>query len=192
MGRVGGVGIVGRRLFLAVDIDEHVRGAIGRISSDLQQRIGPHMRATWVKPHRMHLTLHFFGEVDAATEERLRAALVDPIAQEPFDLSFDRIGCFPEKGAPRVLWLGIRDGASELKRTQQILAVRLSVTDPAFKPHLTLARIRDRVRRGQIGEITSIPASAGPCRIDRVTLYESRLSPAGPTYLRLASASLTP
>jgi 2'-5' RNA ligase len=109
------------------------------------------------------------------------------------------LGVFPERGAPRVLWLGIGDGVDELRIVQQVLTVRLSAVAPAtraspgetFTPHLTLARFRDRVHRAHISEITGIPASAGPCLIDRVTLYESRLSPAGPSYLRLAEAPLS-
>jgi 2'-5' RNA ligase len=33
-------------------------------------------------------------------------------------------------------------------------------------------------------------ACAGPCAIERVTLYQSRLSPKGPTYTRLADGML--
>lgn len=55
---------------------------------------------------------------------------------------------------------------------------------------LTLARFGDRVPRTKLAEIPDIPASAGPSRIDRVTLYESRLSPAGPTYVPLEEGLL--
>ena len=63
----------------------------------------------------MHLTLHFFGSADGALEERVRGALAHPIAQPAFDLSFDGLGFFPERGSPRVLWLGVRDGLDELR-----------------------------------------------------------------------------
>ena len=59
-----------------------------------------------------------------------------------------------------------------------------------FNPHLTLARFRDRVPRSRFAGITTMKAEAGPCRIDRVTLYESRLSPKGPTYVVLAEGLL--
>lgn len=187
---------MGKRLFIAVDIDEATRDQIGRISASLQEAIAKRTKASWVRPDRMHLTLHFFGSADPALEERARAALAHPISEAPFDLSFHGLGFFPERGSPRVLWLGIRDGLAELRRIQTALTGRdlsRALPEPAnepFTPHLTLARFRDRVSRPKLAEIAGIPASAGPSRIDRVTLYESRLSPAGPTYLPLAQAPL--
>ena len=194
-----------KRVFVAVDVDEPTRDAIGRISADLRQRLDADGKASWVRSDRMHLTLHFEAHADDVMEQRLLAALAEPFAEAPFMLSFFGLGLFPPRGSPRVLWLAIRDGLDELRRVQQILSARIVGRDVAgragvgrdfsradrFSPHLTLARFRHRVSRGQLREIVAIQASAGPCRIDRVTLYESRLSPAGPTYLRLAESALT-
>ena len=193
---------MGKRLFIAVDIDEATRAQVGRISTELRDAIEAHTKISWVRPDRMHLTLHFFGSADGALEERVRGALAHPIAQPAFNLSFDGLGFFPERGSPRVLWLGVRDGLEALRRLHTALA---EPTNELFTPHLTLARFRDRVPKAKLAEITSIPASAGPSRIDRVTLYESRLSPAsldsrsgrpeaarraGPTYIPLVAALL--
>ena len=187
------VGRVGKRLFIAVDIDETTRRQVGRIVADLRPGVEEQTKASWVPPDRMHLTLLFFGSADAALEERIRGALAQPIRQAPFDLTFRGLGFFPERGSPRVLWLGIRDGLAELRRIQKTLEHAAGAPrerEGAFTPHLTLARFRDRLSRAKIAEITDIPASAGPSRIDRVTLYESHLSPAGATYLPLAEALL--
>ena len=182
------------RLFIAVDIDDKTRQEVERISAAVRERLGAATKASWVKSDRMHLTLHFFGDADPALEERIKAALESPIRQPPFALSFDGLGFFPERGSPRVLWLGISEGADELGRVERLLRNRLNLErDHAeFKPHLTLARFRERPIRGKLAEIRDIRASAGPSPIDRVTLYESRLSPAGPTYLRVAEAPLLP
>jgi RNA 2',3'-cyclic 3'-phosphodiesterase len=194
---------VGKRLFIAVDIDESTRGQVARVAADLRLAVEKQTTASWVRPDRMHLTLLFFGSVDAVLEERIRGALAQPVRESPFDLTFRGLGFFPERGSPRVLWLGIGDGLPELRRIQKILEhtsaappERVGPLDVArgrpFTPHLTLARFRDRVPRAKIVKIADIPASAGPSRIDRVTLYESRLSPAGPTYVPLAEALLSP
>ncbi len=180
-----------KRLFIAVDVDESVRIEVGRISSALRDRFDPTLKASWVPPDRMHLTLQFFGQVDELEEQRIHAALTDPLPQHPFNLSFRGLGVFPERGSPRVLWLGIRDGLDELHRIQQALDRRLGMVnrDKPFKPHLTLCRFRAaRVRRPSD---LAVGGSAGPCLIDRVTLYESRLSPAGSTYVPMAQAPLS-
>jgi 2'-5' RNA ligase len=185
---------VAKRLFVAVNIDEETRGQLDRISAAVREHLGAQTRASWVKADRMHLTLQFFGDADATLEERINAALGSPIRQQAFDLSFAGLGFFPERGSPRVLWLGILEGVDELRRVERLLHNRLNLKRDhgEFKPHLTLARFRERPVRGKLAEIRDIHVSAGPTRIDRVTLYESRLSPAGPTYLRLAEAPLLP
>jgi 2'-5' RNA ligase len=159
---------------------------------------GSRTRMTWVHPDRLHLTVEFLGDVDEGVERRAMAALAEPILVMPFSLKFEGLGFFPPRGSPRVLWVGISDGMNELRRVHEALRGRLAIaarrtgprTEP-FNPHLTLARIRDRVPRAQLEEIGKMPALAGPCRIDRVTLYESRLSPKGPTYVALAVGLLT-
>jgi 2'-5' RNA ligase len=183
-----------KRLFIAVDVDEQTCEAIGRLSSALRDHMGPRLRISWVRPDRMHLTLQFFGHASEMVEQRLLAALSEPLREPPFGLSFEGLGFFPNRGSPRVVWLGVRDGFAEIRRVHHALELRLGEPgsrEGAFTPHLTLARVRDRISRGEMEEIGRIQALAGPCVIDRVTLYESRLSPAGPTYVRLADAALT-
>lgn len=185
---------MGKRLFLAVDIDEATRAQVGRISAQLREAIGTQTKASWVRPDRMHLTLHFLGDADTALEQRVRGALANPIRIAPFDVMFEGVGFFPERGSPRVLWLGVRDGLESLRRIEKALLDGLGVKRDhkgPFTPHLTLARFRPSTRARHAG-ITRIRASAGPSRIDRVTLYESRLSPGGPAYVPLAEALLQP
>ena len=50
-----------------------------------------------------HLTLHFFGNADADLEARARAALAHVRTEPPFEVTFDGLGFFPERGSPRVL-----------------------------------------------------------------------------------------
>ena len=121
---------MGKRLFIAVDIDEKTREAIGFISNGVRARIdGRRMKASWVRPDRMHLTLHFFGDADAAIEQRARTALAEPIDEPAFDISFHGLGFFPERGSPRVLWLGVGDGLDALRRIHAALADRMTGGD---------------------------------------------------------------
>jgi len=190
------VGHETKRLFIAVDIDETTREQVGRIAMRAREAIG-HTKASWVRQDRMHLTLYFFGSADGALEARVRDRLAASIGAPPFDMSFDGLGFFPERGWPRALWLGVAEGLVALRRVHAAVGRGFSHALPerthdAFTPHLTLARFRDRVPRAKLAQIASIPGSAGPARIDRVTLYESRLSPAGPIYIPLAEARLRP
>jgi 2'-5' RNA ligase len=185
-----------KRLFAAVDVDDSTREAIARMGTVLRDTIArgsSRLRVTWVHPDRLHLTLEFLGDLDQAAEERARLALDEPIPVAPFALRFEGLGFFPDTGSPRVLWLGIADGVAELRQVHAELRRRLgdlARSEEQFNPHLTLARLRDRVPRQRLKEAVAMRACAGPCAIDRVTLYESRLSPKGPIYTRVADGLL--
>jgi 2'-5' RNA ligase len=194
-----------KRLFIAVDLDERTRAEVATITSALKQSVTSDSassfvasgfsrpRITWVHEDRLHLTLAFLSEADAALEQRALSALAQPFPIAPFDLTLDGIGFFPPKGPPRVLWLGIAKGVAELGRLHEQLEERLGARSgprDVFHPHLTLGRLRDRVARPDEAKLAKMKVSAGPSRIDRVTLYESHLSPKGPTYSALAEAAL--
>jgi len=186
---------VGKRLFVAVDVDDPTRDAVDHLSRALRQdsAIQTLGRASWVSRDRMHLTLHFVADADAGTERRVLDALGHLGRHSAFKLRFQGLGFFPERGAPRVLWLGITEGLDELRAIHAELGRRLESGERSgetFQPHVTLARFRDRVPRGRVAEMAAFPAAAGPSRIDRVTLYESRLSPKGPIYTAVAQAAL--
>jgi 2'-5' RNA ligase len=185
---------VGKRLFVAVDLDDPTRDTVDHLSRALREdsairKLG---RASWVGKDRMHLTLHFVADADAGAERLLTDALRSLGRRSPFDVRFEGLGFFPERGYPRVLWLGIAEGLDELRAIHADLGRRLGSGSAreTFHPHLTLARFRDRMPGGRVAEMAAFPAAAGPSRIDRVTLYESRLSSKGPIYTVVAQAPL--
>src|SRR5207344_3659032 len=76
------------------------------------------------------------------------AALEQPLAIAPFDLTLAGTGAFPESGAPRVLWMGVEQGKDGLMAVEREVSARLSGLgipreERPFNPHLTLARVRE-------------------------------------------------
>src|SRR5438445_13862145 len=68
-----------------------------------------------VKAENLHMTLAFLGQTPDERLGDVAAAATDAAASvAPFKLSFDRAGRFPERGRPRVVWLGIADGAASV------------------------------------------------------------------------------
>jgi RNA 2',3'-cyclic 3'-phosphodiesterase len=184
------------RLFVAVDIDERARSAIAEISRGLAHHLRREPgagRITWVRPEHLHLTVRFLGEVEQRRIDPLQGAFIEPLTTADFDLSFQGLGMFPAAGRPRVVWLGIRDGRPELERLgrevdERLRAAGVAPEDRSFRAHLTLGRFRNATRRPAIDAADVGTPAIGPCRIDRVTLYESQLSTAGPRYTPLAQA----
>jgi 2'-5' RNA ligase len=155
-----------------------------------------------VSPELMHLTLAFVGYVPEAirapAEAALRAALTDRAA---FRARLGGLGTFPSPRRPRVVWVGLAEGADEVRAVAEAVRQELTVHGVPFDDappvaHLTVARLRDEAPvevRAALGRAVAALSTAIPpleFAVDEARLYESRLSPRGPTYLPLARAPL--
>ncbi len=189
------------RLFVAVDLDEARRLAAGRAASDLARRLsatGLGRAVKWVEPRNLHLTIRFIGEADDARAARIQQALAQSLHTPTFDLALGGLGVFPPGGSPRVLWVGVVQGASALSDLHDEVEGRLqAIGEPpegrGLSAHLTLARFKDldRVQGEAVRRaLREVRCEAGPCRIEAATLYQSRLAPSGPTYTPLLRSPL--
>src|SRR2546421_5397883 len=142
------------RLFVAVPLPDDVARAASNLLPDL-----PGLRR--VSPELMHLTLAFLG---ATPSERLADVIAATTAAATgtgtFVASVDRAGRFPERGRPRVVWLGIGPGAEGLvAMAQQVRASlteqRITFDDKPFRAHVTLARVRDDLERDELRAIAT-------------------------------------
>src|SRR5258708_4828397 len=101
-----------------------------------------------VGPELMHVTLAFLGWTpDDQLDAVVAAGRVAAQAQGPFELVFACAGRFPDRGKPRVVWLGIGAGKPELATLagavpDELRRRDLKFDDRPFAPHLTLARAR--------------------------------------------------
>ena len=186
------------RLFVAIELNDEARRAIGAEQNRLQTTLGDESRASlkWVRPEHMHLTLAFLGDLADDRGAIVADAMRGPLRGQPFVVIFGGLGVFPPRGEPRVLWLGLKTGAREVIAVHQRVADRLvrlgiALEQRAFHPHLTVARWR-AARREERRRVLSGDDHRDVARIeiDAVTLVQSRLSSKGPTYRSLASARL--
>ena len=173
------------RLFIAVPLPAQALEAAGRLLEELRVLDWP---VRWVRTDGMHLTLKFFGEVTSDRVESIEEVL--QIATEglaPIELAMLCGGAFPSGRHPRVLRLELRAG-SDLELLQDRLErggerIGYPPEGRPFRPHITLGRVREsqRLPAGAIQRLESI--AEGPSYlVDRVVLFESQLTPAGPTY----------
>lgn len=173
------------RLFWAVGLDA---GAQAFADAECA-RLAPIVdRVRWVAPGGRHLTLHFLGDTTLAaglaTAEGLRAPLA---ALPPFEVTLGPGDWFPSPAHPVVLALGVRINAP---LGALVSAVGEAVAEHGFpadgrpwRGHVTLARIgRQGKPRASLVTGTPPPAPAGTLRIDRVTLFESRVAGGGRRY----------
>ncbi len=139
------------RLFLALWPDDTVRARL----ADAQRAWRWPPRAALVPPQRLHLTLHFLGEVGEPETQALVARL--PPA-ETFTLRLARADCWPQGVA--VLEAG--EPPPELLRLHAALAdtlhgLGLRVEARRFRPHVTLARHAQGAQAPELPEAIEWP-----------------------------------
>jgi 2'-5' RNA ligase len=188
------------RLFAAVDLDDVVRREVAATIDALRARFERQRgarRMRWVSADRLHLTLLFVGYVPRGTGQAIAERLKAPLSVPAFNVAVGGLGTFPETGGPRVVWLAITEGAAALQGLAREVAARLAEVEfrreaRPFSPHLTLGRFKER---GHAADRDALLAgqvrAAGRCRVDHVTLYRSRLSPQGPTYVPVQVTALS-
>lgn len=150
-------------------------------------------------PAPEHLTLRFLGERAPDEAERIGdalAAAVRPVA--PFDLTLGGIGAFPSPARPRVVWIGVTDGAAQVRELSARIddaLERLGIPRdaPPFVPHVTWFRVRDardsaRARSALDGRTDPPPART--IRVSAVELKESTLLATGPRHRTIARCPL--
>src|SRR3979409_2217107 len=99
------------RLFIAVPLPPELTG---RAAALLPPALPALKR---VRPELMHLTLAFLGWTpDEPLGAVVEAARATPRGPGAFDLPFAGAGRFPASGRPRVVWLGVGEGADPLGR----------------------------------------------------------------------------
>jgi 2'-5' RNA ligase len=137
----------------------------------------------------LHLTLAFLGEIDDRAVERAADAVRSAAARvgeaAGWTLGWAPPGVFPSRTRPRVLWLGLGAGDERLLEVHSVLreelrARDLPVEERAYRPHLTLARVRrpppDQRLEAILSRLQSAPSPA-PVAVRSLVLFQSRLGP---------------
>lgn len=178
------------RLFVAVDFSEDVVRAAAEIGRQMRRTLDmPGTRISWVKPQNLHLTLRFLGNTDQETVPLIREAL-DAVAarHEAFGVRVRGAGTFPGGAKPRVIWLGLAEGADRMTALaadveRELLALGCPREERGFRPHLTIARVKAAGHADYAGACRRVgDRDAGTCVVDHVTLYSSVLDPNGAMY----------
>ena len=182
------------RTFVGVDIGESIREEIQAIRSRLGQA-GADVK--WVEQNNTHLTMKFIGEIGPDQVRAVSRALEDAARGcEPFKIEIRGVGTFPRR-RPRVLWVGIENPSGALARLHKAIENALAELgiekeNRKFSPHITLGRVRSGKKVPQLLDALDAeqPAELGGARVESLILFESKLTPKGPRYTRLAEAIL--
>lgn len=188
------------RAFIAINLSDGLKEEL----VGLQQRLDEKVQGIrWLKPEQLHITMKFLGEID--TDE---ITFFTPFLAElgkkmsPFNITFSGLGCFPNTRHPRVVWIGVDEGAEQLRLLSAGIEEVFSSTqknplEPEkikqgsdkfkkkgdFAPHLTLGR---RNKKEEVKLAEGLLKEKWRCnnslQVDAFCLMQSTLRSSGAEY----------
>jgi 2'-5' RNA ligase len=198
------------RLFTAIDLPESIEAHLADLIARLRPLSGAahhssDEKLSWTRAGNLHVTTKFIGEWPEQRLEEMKRALRSVGSPGAIAITIRGIGWFPNARNPRVLWAGVQAGEHLQALAQAtdaaVHSIGVAKEDRDYAPHLTLARIRERVppresqRGSQGGALDALRAAAaelestefGGFRAIAFYLYLS----AGGRYTKLAEFGLT-
>ncbi len=167
------------RLFVAIELPGDLRARLVGLGGGVPG-------ARWLTVEQMHLTLRFIGEVDGALARDVEAALLGVRAQ-PFEVSLAGVTVFGHPKAPRTLVVEVAR-CPELARLHDaveraMVEAGLEPERRKFRPHVTLARLRNPARYRLDAFLASRADFLSPAfTAGRFALISSHLSSSGASY----------
>jgi 2'-5' RNA ligase len=166
------------RLFTALEIPSEIGQSMAQLRGGLPG-------ARWVDPENYHLTLRFIGDIDDALADEI-ADLLGQVARRKFSLRIDGLDTFGGS-KPRAVFAAVQpvtelvDLQAEHERIMQRVGLE---PERKYKPHVTLARLRDTSSR-QVADFLSLrlPFRSPAFSVSRFVLYSSRNSVGGGPYV---------
>lgn len=183
------------RTFVALLIPPDWSMHLAAISADLAARTEG---LSWVKSENLHVTLRFLGDLDDAAVGRARAAVSERLAGSTAPRArLGPLSAFPNVARPRVLWVGLSEGAEAVSALALAVDEGLSTSgfgpaDRPFRAHITLARVREGAKGLEAIRDASVPEPPAPAILDRVAVMKSDLHPSGSRYTALQEVRLRP
>lgn len=182
------------RTFIAVEIEEWMRAALGRAQEELRAAGGP---VRWADPQTIHLTLKFLGEVpDAQVTDVVATMRACCAGIAPFAVRAAGVGAFPDARRPRVVVVHVEapEPLFELNRRLEDASEELGLgrEDRRYVPHLTLGRLKGS--KGVAPLVDRIEQmkgrSFGEIEVSEIVLMMSELGRGGAVHTPLARVEL--
>ena len=181
------------RTFIAIEPSADARAEVAWVASAVRAANVKGARA--VRDEGLHVTLRFLGDVERGDVPGIAAA-IRTAAREvaPFELALGDVGAFPSLRRARTLLVGVDGDVEALTKLRDGIESELSKVGfrrdrQRFNPHITIARIRDRVsnadRRAVVDAARSVDYARASFTVSGVTLFQSALTPEGAVYRSL-------
>lgn len=186
------------RTFIAIELPLQIKEYLARLQERLK-KLGADV--TWVKPDNIHLTLKFLGEIEDKKISKVIQILEDTLKDKlNFVMRLSSIGAFPSINSPRVIWMGIDKGDTQIKEIandleEEISRLGIPKEDRPFSSHITIGRLRSAQNRERlVKDLKELKGSIINENLEfpvtKILLMKSTLTSKGPIYEVLKEATL--
>jgi RNA 2',3'-cyclic 3'-phosphodiesterase len=180
------------RVFCAIELPDVVRARLEDHNLRLRKEV-PDAAASWSRVENIHLTLKFFGNVDVKRIQKISEAAERTVKEFPgFQIGVGETGVFPRASRPQVLWIGVTDRSGQLSALQGKFEDECAVEgfpkeDRAYRPHLTIARLRRPEGARQLAEAhLGLRFESIEIDLKELVVFRSELSPKGSKYTAIS------
>lgn len=178
------------RTFFAVEIGDAARREARAVAERLAAEPGGDA-VRWTRPEAYHVTLRFLGRTprDRAAD-MARAVQRKVVGTAPFSLALGALHALPTPRRPRVVVLDLQPAepvaalASAVERG--VVEAGFAPEERAFRPHLTIGRVKEGARRAPRLHASLGPAEPAPFEVAAIVLFLSVLGAGGSRYTPLA------
>ncbi len=160
------------RLFIGVMLPEGLKDNVIL----LQDKVKKFVDAKFVERENLHMSLSFLGQTDETGVENISSKL-DTICSKhkKFEVKTGKIKFIPGLDFLRVIALDVE--SDELKGISR--EVKTKIGGDVKPPHLTLCRVRKIIDKNGLVKLSGVEIKFA---VDKISVVESKLSRAGPTY----------
>lgn len=176
-----------KRIFIAVKVNPE-ETFLEMISSFKSVLFNENIK--WINPENIHITLAFLGNTEEKLIEDISSMLKKVCGNSGnLELTIRGTGVFRNINDPRILWTNIDHSEYLLKLADKILIgltnMNIKLEDKAFKPHITVGRIKHLNNKEIFKKLTEQYQNTElqKLHVNEVILYESILLPQGPKYI---------
>lgn len=183
------------RVFVAIDLPPDLKKEILPIADKVAQEIPLRLVANDI----LHLTLVFLGEQKEQQVEQIKKSLASVVVGFfPFTLVLKDLEVFPDSRRPRGIWFNVGG------QKEKVFSLHKKIIDGLFKeglnlkeeyfeysPHCTIGRFPEKVKMpGNLDKKIAWVNLEKEFLVEKVTLYQSKLTSKGPEYFKLAEFGL--
>ncbi len=177
------------RAFIAIDIEDPV--LVSRLVSIRDAFVATGAPMKPVEDHNLHVTIRFLGNIPLSMVDDIYRVM-ESVPLRRFKIKLQGVGAFPSIVRPRVIWVGVTEGADELRRIYEAIEKGLRRLGfrperEEFVPHITLARLKGSRNIDRVVKLLNqySDVEVGEMVVDRIRLKQSILTPSGPIYRTL-------